>query len=93
MKSKKGKSQVNAHVKMSIIRDYDFTCIFCGHNGSQSNPLTVDHILPRAEGGTNSQDNLACCCRICNNKKGKMLLTDFIQKYKININRYIENFL
>ncbi len=73
-------SKINAHVKLNVIRKYDFKCIYCGHEGSQRNPLNIDHVFPLALGGTNDQDNLACSCKKCNTKKQQMLLTDFIKK-------------
>jgi hypothetical protein len=32
--------------------------------------LEIEHILPRAKGGTDSEDNLWLACRLCNNAKG-----------------------
>ena len=42
------------------------TCQYCG----STRDLTIDHVLPRWTGGTNSWDNLVTCCRKCNLKKG-----------------------
>jgi 5-methylcytosine-specific restriction protein A len=41
-------------------------CAQCGHTGSQANPLTVDHIVPKAKGGTDDADNLRVLCRLHN---------------------------
>lgn len=32
--------------------------------------LTIDHVIPRARGGTNDLANLQTLCRSCNSKKG-----------------------
>lgn len=32
--------------------------------------LTLDHIVPKARGGSDSWENLVCACTSCNNKKG-----------------------
>jgi 5-methylcytosine-specific restriction endonuclease McrA len=32
--------------------------------------LTVDHIIPRARGGSDSWENLVAACVGCNNRKG-----------------------
>ena len=37
----------------------------------------LDHIIPKANGGTNNPDNLALCCRSCNSMKGKKSLEEF----------------
>lgn len=31
--------------------------------------MNVDHIIPLADGGSDSADNLGCSCRSCNNSK------------------------
>lgn len=48
-----------------IIRD-GYTCCYCG---SSKGPMTVDHIIPKNMGGSDSWDNLVCACDRCNNKK------------------------
>lgn len=41
-------------------------CTACG----DTNDLTVDHIKPLAQGGTNHPSNLVVLCRACNSRKG-----------------------
>ena len=45
-------------------------CDECRAVGSLSNPLTVDHIVPLALGGSNELHNLQVLCRSCNSLKG-----------------------
>lgn len=40
-------------------------CAYCGRPASH-----VDHVLPRAKGGTDAIDNLVPACARCNNAKG-----------------------
>ncbi len=42
-------------------------CYICGVVLNDS--MTIDHIIGRGEGGSNSQDNLRLSCYNCNNKK------------------------
>lgn len=49
-----------------FIRD-NYTCQYCGQ---QSKDLTLDHVIPRHKGGKWSWENLVCCCKKCNSKKG-----------------------
>ncbi|MCC5619044.1 HNH endonuclease [Nostoc sp. CHAB 5836] len=43
-------------------------------------PLQVEHIHPRAKGGSNSITNLALSCEKCNTKKGTKDIKDFLKK-------------
>ncbi len=45
------------------------TCQYCGRHFSTAE-LSLDHILPRSQGGQSSWTNLVCCCVRCNAKKG-----------------------
>lgn len=42
-------------------------CERCGHQGSPDNPLTAEHGLPRARGGSQVTGTL---CRSCNSSSG-----------------------
>ncbi len=57
--------------RRSIFARDNYTCQYCGHRG---NDLTVDHIVPRRLAGDTSWDNLVCCCKRCNSKKGDKTL-------------------
>ncbi|MGC8603819.1 MAG: HNH endonuclease [Desulfomonilaceae bacterium] len=54
--------------KNILIRDA-YTCQYCGYN-FLPNELTVDHIIPKVQGGENKWTNVVACCRVCNVKKG-----------------------
>ncbi len=57
--------------RRSIFARDDYSCQYCGHRGSD---LTVDHIIPKRLGGPTTWENLACCCKKCNTKKGDKTL-------------------
>jgi 5-methylcytosine-specific restriction endonuclease McrA len=44
-------------------------CQYCGDSFPTSE-LTLDHVVPRAQGGKSTWENLVCCCVACNSKKG-----------------------
>lgn len=44
-------------------------CQYCGRSFSTSE-LSIDHVLPRTQGGGDSWENLVCACIKCNAKKG-----------------------
>ena len=47
-------------------------CVYCGAKATE-----IDHVIPRAKGGTNSTYNLVASCRSCNKKKSNLSLKDF----------------
>ncbi len=49
-----------------LARD-NYTCQYCG---KQSRNLTIDHVIPREQGGETTWENLVACCPECNHKKG-----------------------
>lgn len=44
-------------------------CQYCGHHFPTSE-LSIDHVVPRTQGGGDSWENLVCACVKCNAKKG-----------------------
>jgi len=45
-----------------------FRCMYCGDQFRRDD-LTIDHIIPKSRGGTNSWKNVVACCKPCNHKK------------------------
>ncbi|MFQ5423265.1 MAG: HNH endonuclease [Phycisphaerae bacterium] len=44
-------------------------CQYCGRKFATSD-LSLDHVIPRSQGGTSSWENIVCACLKCNIKKG-----------------------
>mgnify|MGYP000243359702 CR=1 FL=1 len=58
-------------LRANLCNRYGGRCAYCNTpTGLRSG--TVDHYLPEALGGTNSQRNLRWCCWACNQAKGSM---------------------
>jgi 5-methylcytosine-specific restriction endonuclease McrA len=53
--------------RKNIIKRDGGRCQYCGRKRSQ---MTVDHVIPKIYGGSDSWENLVCACLECNNKKG-----------------------
>ncbi len=51
-----------------FVRD-NFICQYCGIQITKKR-CTIDHIIPKAQGGKNKWDNTVCSCFKCNNTKG-----------------------
>lgn len=52
--------------RKSVLARDGYCCQYCG-SGKE---LTLDHVFPRHRGGETTWENLVCCCRRCNGKKG-----------------------
>lgn len=58
------------------------SCQYCGHSVRASD-MTVDHVVPRSQGGQNSWENCVIACRRCNSAKGNKRLKEsglFLQR-------------
>lgn len=44
-------------------------CQYCGQR-LPTTELSLDHIVPRSQGGKSTWDNIVCCCIRCNVRKG-----------------------
>ena len=53
--------------KNVYVRD-GYRCNYCGHK-FRGDQLTLDHIIPKAQGGRSAWDNLTAACRDCNQRK------------------------
>jgi len=49
-------------------RDHN-RCQYCGSHFPTAE-LSLDHVVPRSQGGGSSWENLVCCCVACNSRKG-----------------------
>lgn len=62
------KSGVKFNRRNIFARDAN-RCQYCGVRCSTSD-LTLDHVVPRSQGGTSTWENIVCACMDCNVKKG-----------------------
>ena len=54
--------------KNILLRDRNI-CQFC-MRVLPTSELTLDHVIPRSQGGKSTWENLVACCHPCNNRKG-----------------------
>ncbi|MBW4677272.1 MAG: HNH endonuclease [Desmonostoc geniculatum HA4340-LM1] len=60
-----------------LLEKWGRQCAYCGLKDVQ---LQIEHIHPRAKGGSNSITNLTLSCEKCNTKKGTKDINDFLKK-------------
>jgi len=56
-------------------------CYYCGTDDFET--MSIDHMTPKAQGGTDDVDNLVMCCKSCNSRKRDKN----IEQYRL----YLEN--
>jgi 5-methylcytosine-specific restriction endonuclease McrA len=64
-------------VREFLLEKWNRQCAYCG---VKDVPLQIEHIHPRAKGGSNSITNLTLSCEKCNTKKGAKDIKDFLKK-------------
>ena len=63
-------------LKEYLLEKFSRRCVYCRKSGV---PLNVEHIVPKARGGSNRVSNLAIACVECNQKKGSKPIEDFLK--------------
>ena len=64
-------------VREYLIEKFGRKCAYCDASDA---PLNIDHVHPRASGGTNRVSNLVLACIPCNAKKGARPVEEFLAK-------------
>jgi len=62
-------------VREYLLEKWNRQCAYCG---AKDVPLQVEHIHPRAKGGSNRISNLCLACEPCNLSKGTQDIKDFL---------------
>src|SRR4028118_336875 len=64
-------------VREYLLNKWDRKCAYCGVINT---PLQVEHIHPKAKGGSNRISNLCLACEKCNTQKGTQDIGQFLSK-------------
>lgn len=70
---------VGYEVREFVLERGGHKCAFCG---AENTPINLDHVVPRARGGSDRISNLVPSCIPCNQAKGSMALRDFVKDEK-----------
>ena len=74
----------------AIYRRDNYTCGYCGRNYSADRSrLSLDHITPRAQGGSNQPTNLVTACDDCNNRKRNRTLGEYLEYLRVHVRRVV----
>jgi len=66
---------VGTEVREYVLEKHGRHCAYCGVSGV---PLNLDHVIPRARGGSNRPSNLVPACIPCNEDKGAKTAEEFL---------------
>lgn len=72
--SKAGAPKVDRRAVAIVFNVARGRCTYC----DQERVLTLDHVTPRRDGGTNAWDNLVACCLSCNAAKSAHCVADYV---------------
>jgi 5-methylcytosine-specific restriction endonuclease McrA len=76
--------------KHCIIADSERICYICNKQIPDDEIATIDHIVPKSRNRrADTYDNMRCCCSHCNNDKGNMTLSEYVNHMKKNRKDYI----
>ena len=56
-----------ALTRKNLLQRDSSSCQYCGYKGDK---LSIDHVIPRSRGGTDSWENVTTACLSCNVTKG-----------------------
>ena len=63
-------------LRFEILKRDRFRCTYCGAGRRQGAVLNVDHVKPKAAGGTDAPSNLTTSCEDCNAGKAARKLSE-----------------
>lgn len=70
----------------SIKDKWNHQCAYCG---TKTEELSIDHIVPRCQGGNDHITNVLCCCVKCNRSKAHEQWEQWFTKQKFfTVERY-----
>ena len=64
-------------VREYLLEKFGRKCVYCG---AENTPLNIDHIHPKANGGSNRISNLTLACVPCNSRKSAQPIEQFLAK-------------
>jgi 5-methylcytosine-specific restriction endonuclease McrA len=70
-------------VREYLLEKWGHRCAYCDNAGV---PLQIDHIVSRAQGGSDRVSNLTLACRRCNQRKGSQPVSQFLAHDRDRLN-------
>lgn len=85
----KQSKQDRIRIKHNIIAEAKRICYICNRKIPEDEIATIDHVIPRSrDAKADIPNNMRCCCEKCNNDKGNMTISEYVEHIKHNRNKY-----
>ena len=72
-----GMNWIRQDKRLAIYLRDGLACIYCGSSVEDGVTLSLDHVTPHSQGGSNSERNLVTCCTKCNSGRQDRAVADF----------------
>lgn len=76
-------------IRTKLSSEQNHKCCWCGcttvEENGKKNSATIEHILPKSQGGTYDFENLAMACSKCNNERKTMDVDAFLAKITLRV--------
>jgi hypothetical protein len=76
---RKSQRQIDQVIAWRVFRRDAYRCRYCG---SETVPLTVDHLVTWETGGPSTEENLVAACKPCNRARGNKPFVDWLLSAK-----------
>lgn len=75
-----GSKWITRERRLALYLRDGLACAYCGSGLEHGAMLTLDHLIPHSQGGSNQSRNLVTACRTCNSARGERSLEEFSAK-------------
>lgn len=86
-----GSKWITRERRLAIYLRDGMACCYCGANIEEHGiTLSLDHVLPYSQGGTNNSYNLITACQKCNSSRGDRPVEEFVNAVAGYLNQGIK---
>jgi hypothetical protein len=65
-----GMNWIRQEKRLALYLLNGMSCVWCRKSVEDGITLSLDHVIPHVNGGTNHESNLVCACTTCNSSRG-----------------------
>ena len=76
-KRTQGMNWIRQDKRLALYLRDGLSCAYCGQSVEDGIKLTLDHLTPYSQGGSNKATNLVTCCMMCNSSRQDRPVSDF----------------